>query len=210
MLVGMRKKPLLCPHCSSKKIVKNGSHHQGKIQFFCHSCSRYFYEDSARGYPPTKIPFPVIAYFLYYRRKIPEFQNMRIFKSFVNQWLRCLGIRDNDIERHTIRHWVKNYEKKFDKIISFKESRIYFHGLLSEVIRDVPKDIRSNKIISHKDTLQVLENKFGKEYCIDLINKDSDFFNELCDIFNKHRVYCWRFSDKDWLNRVNRHFLARS
>ena len=36
---------MICPRCSSDKIVKNGSIHNGKPKFKCKACGRQFVED---------------------------------------------------------------------------------------------------------------------------------------------------------------------
>ena len=104
---------LVCPHCNSSNIVRNGHPHGKKLEFFCKSCNRYFTEDSIKGYPPSNIPFPVIAYFLYLYKKVPDFSNMRKFRKFVNYWLSYLKISDKEVSRQTIHHWLNNYEKYF-------------------------------------------------------------------------------------------------
>ena len=190
---GMYNKLLLsCPNCKSEKLVKNGRHHKNKLQYFCTNCQKYFYEDSAKGYPPTSIPFPIIAYLLYFRRKVPEFSNMRQFRKFVNHWLKHLKASDQDVSRQTIHHWIKYYEKQLDKIITFSEARDFCKQRLYKVIKDLPE----RKRISYGTVLKLLENKFGKKYCINLIKHDADFFKEFCDIISKHNVFCWEFTDK--------------
>ncbi|UCD14085.1 MAG: TFIIB-type zinc ribbon-containing protein [Thermoplasmatales archaeon] len=197
---GVDKKLLLsCPYCTRDKVVKNEHHHKGKLQFFCTACHKYFYEDSAKGYPPTSIPFPIIAYLLYFRRKIPEFSNMRKFREFVNHWLQYLNINDRDVSRQTIHHWIKHYEKDFDRIITFSEARDFCDQLLSQITKTLP--ILSQKPVSYWRALKILENKFGKTYCIDLIRKDEIFFKEFCNIINKHDVFCWEFLDRNSLER---------
>jgi transposase-like protein len=36
---------MICPKCSSNKIVKNGSIHNGKPKFKCNNCDRQFVEN---------------------------------------------------------------------------------------------------------------------------------------------------------------------
>jgi transposase-like protein len=36
---------MICPTCASKKIIKNGSIHNGKKKFRCHVCGRQFVEN---------------------------------------------------------------------------------------------------------------------------------------------------------------------
>ena len=81
-----------CPNCFSEIVVKNGHHYGGKLQFLCRSCNKHFTSDSAKGYPPTKIPFPIIAYLLYFRRRVPGFSDMRKYRRFVNYWLGIYAI----------------------------------------------------------------------------------------------------------------------
>jgi len=208
---GMRKAELLsCPRCTSQKVKLNGHYHKGKSQFYCHSCHKYFYENSAKGYPPTNIPFPVIAYLLYFRKKVPELSNMRAFRKFVSQWLKCVGLKDKDVSRQIIHHWIKNYEKNFQDIISFEEARTYCKELLSKVSKEVPDEVVTSKTLSHKTALQVLKDKFGQKYCFDLIHRDEIFFNELCELASKYEVYCWKLLDKDEMRAPKPFFLARS
>lgn len=193
---GVDKKLLLsCPFCKSEKVVKNGHHHKGKLQFFCTDCHKYFYEDPAKGYPPTSIPFPIISYLLYFRQRAPEFLNMRKFRKFVNHWLQYLKISDQDVSRQTIHHWINHYEKNFDKIVTFQEARDYCKQRLSEIAKGLPAP--AQKHVSYWQALKILEYKFGKAYCFDLIKKDEGFFKEFCDIISKHGVFCWEFPDKN-------------
>ena len=185
-----KKAPLLCPHCNSSNIKRNGHHYGGKIQYFCYTCDKYFSEDVAKGYPISKIPFPVIAYLLYFRKKIPSFSNMREFRKFSSQWLNCLDLKKEGIQRHTIYHWIKNYESNLDKIISFKEACDYCQKIYSEKIKSIPEETLSKKVIPHTQVLCVLEENLGRSFCINLARSDPLFFNEICDLVSKYHLYC--------------------
>jgi len=178
-----------CPNCHSNKIVHNGRHHQDKIQFFCNSCGKYFYEDPAKGYPPTSIPFPVISYLLYFRRKVPEFSNMRKFRKFANHWLQHLRIDDQDVSRQTIHHWIQNFDSYLDKVITFDEARDFCQIRIKKLSKVRPPE----EVIPYRRTLRVLECKFGKTTLVHLIKEDEDFFRELVDIVSKHGVFGWEF-----------------
>jgi len=180
---------LFCPNCKSQNIVINGHYHNGKPQFFCKKCKKYFYENSSKGYPPTNIPFPVIAYFLYFRRRIPEFSNMREFRKFVNHWLKYLEIKDKDSSRHIINHWIKNYEKYLNKIITFSEASNYVHNRLKKLDKARPSVLP----IPYKRALIVLEKKYGKHTLVNLLKTDKEFFTELVEIVSKHGVFGWEF-----------------
>ena len=177
-----------CPHCGSNKFIKNGHPHNDKLQYYCKSCKKYFSEDTLKGYPPSNISFPLIAYFLYFRRKVPEFSNMRKFRKFINFWLNYLRVTDEEVSRQTVHHWIKNYEKYLDKVISFPESRDFVRKRISEVI---PVPVR--KPILYGRALKILERKFGKTYCVSLIRVDPEFFQELVNIVSKHGVLGWEF-----------------
>ena len=177
-----------CPHCHSKKIVKNGHHYGRKLQFLCKDCNRHFSADVAKGYPISKIPFPIIAYLLYFRRKIPEFSNMRKFRRFVNHWLQYLKISDQEVSRQTVHHWIKNYDKLLDNAIYFSETQDFVRHRLSKVLLPPVR-----KPIPYGSALKVLEKKFGKAYCVGLIRHDPVFFQELVDIVSKHGVFSWEF-----------------
>ena len=210
LLRGVNRKLLLsCPYCKSDKVVKNGHHHKGKLQLFCTSCHKYFYEDPAKGYPPTCIPFPVIAYLLYFHKKVPEFSIMRRFRRFVNHWLQYLDVVKQDVSRQTIHHWINHYEKNFDKIITFQEARDFCNQRLCEITKI--SSASAPKPISYWRALKILECKFGRAYCVDLIKKDEDFFKEFCDIISKHDVFCWEFLDKNHLgcSGSQHQFIAR-
>jgi hypothetical protein len=183
--------PLFCPHCSSQKIVRNGYHHKGKLQFYCTTCHKYFYEDPARGYPPTSIPFPVIAYLLYSRQKVPEFSNMRKFRKFVTHWLQHLNISDQEVSRQKLYHWIKNYEQYLDRVITFSEARGYCKQRLAKIGKPLPE----HKPIPYGRALKILEHKFGKAYCVKLIRTDETFFKELVDIISKHGVFSWELNN---------------
>ena len=177
---GVDKKLLLsCPYCTSTKVVKNGHHHKCKLQFFCTACHKYFYEDPAKGYPPTSIPFPVISYLLYFRRKVPEFSNMRKYRRFVNHWLQYLQVSDHDVSRQTIHHWIHQFDHLLDTVITFDEARDYCQHHLKQLAKVRPPQ----KPIPYRRALEVLEHKFGKTIVIQLIKKDEDFFKEFCDDF---------------------------
>jgi len=182
------KLTLHCPHCNSDKLVRNGHPHKDKLQFFCKSCSKYFSEDAIKGYPPSNVPFPVIAYFLFFRRKVPEFSNMREFRRFVNHWLKYLKVSDQDVSRQTVHHWIKNYDRFLDKVITFSDACDYCRQRLSRVL---PPPIR--KPIPYGRALKILERKFGKTYCVNLIRSDPVFFQELVSIVSRHGVFSWEF-----------------
>ena len=178
-----------CPHCHSKNIVKNGHPHRDKTQFYCKNCNKYFSDDSIRGYPPTNIPFPLIAYFLYFRRKIPEFSNMRKFRKFVNFWLNYLRFTGDEVSRQTVHHWIKNYEKYLDKVITFTESRDFVHSRIKELDKVRPPVVS----IPYKHALKILERKYGKHTVVGLIKIDEEFFSELVEVVRKHGVFGWEF-----------------
>jgi hypothetical protein len=187
-----KKLALSCPHCSGHKIVRNGHPHRDKLQFFCHSCSRYFSEDAAKGYPHTNIPYPIISYLLYFRKKVPAFSNMRLFRRFVSQWLNCLGVKKGEVSRQIIHHWIKNFEPDLEDIISFDEARDFVHGILSDSLRGVPEDVIRAKSHPYKLALSFLEHFLGRGFCVDLVRSDPVFFNELVDIVSKQELYCHR------------------
>jgi hypothetical protein len=187
-----KKLALLCPRCSSQDIVQNGHHHQRKAQFHCKTCHKYFYEDPAKGYPPTNIPFPVVAYLLHFRKKIPAFSNMRKFRRFVSQWLECLRIKKGEVSRQIIHHWIKQYEPYLENIINFQEAQDYVHNLLSENLKDVPKEEIKARTHPYRQTLKKLEESLGRRFCIELSRRDPVFFNELVDIVSKQQLYCHR------------------
>jgi hypothetical protein len=180
---------LSCPHCNSEKIKRNGHHYGGKLQYFCHNCGKYFSKDVAKGYPVSKIPFPAIAYLLHYRKRVPEFSNMREFRKFTNQWLNFLGVKKEEIQRHTIRHWIKNYEPDLEKVISFEEARDFCHKILSERLKPIPKETLRTRTLSHTQALCVLEENIGHKFCVNLARSDRVFFDELCDLVSKYQLY---------------------
>ena len=177
-----------CPHCNSSNIIQDRHPSIGKIQYFCKSCKKYFSEDTLKGYPPSNISFPFIAYFLYFRRNVPEFSNMRKFRKFVNFWLNYLRITDEEVSRQTIHHWINNYEKYLDKVIAFPESCDFVRQRISEV-----HPIPVRKPIPYGRALKILEKKFGKTYCVGLVRHNPVFFQELVDIVSKHGVFDWEF-----------------
>jgi transposase-like protein len=182
----------ICPNCNSKNIIKNGHHYGGKLQFLCKNCNKHFTEESAKGYPPSKIPFQIIAYLLYFRRKIPEFSNMRKYRRFVNFWLKNFDLNNKDVSRQTIHHWINKFDRFLDKVISFNEARDYCQYRLLKNAKVCPHF----KTIPYRNTLKILEKKFGKSLLIHLIKQDEYFFKELVDIVSKHGMYSWEFLDK--------------
>jgi len=179
-----------CPHCKSKKIVKDGHPNSGKLVFFCKSCNKYFSEDSLKGYPSSNIPFPVIAYLLYFRRKVPDFGNTRKFRKFVNYWLFYLKVYDKEVSRQTLHHWFKNFDPLLDKVISFNEAQVFVHNRI-ERVRPVPSPVS----IPYGRALGVLEQKYGKAYLVGLIKSDEFFFKEFVGLVSRHGVFCWEFSE---------------
>ncbi|MCK5260778.1 MAG: TFIIB-type zinc ribbon-containing protein [Thermoplasmatales archaeon] len=205
-----KKLALSCPHCLSHRVVRNGHPHGDKLQFFCHSCDKYFSEDAAKGYPPTNIPYPVIAYLLYFRKRVPEFSNMREFRRFVSQWLNCLGIKKGEVSRQIIHHWIKNYEPDLERIISFEEARDYCRRILSRIVKDIPETVKKDKTIPHTHVLKIIEDIFGRDYSQDLIRRDRVFFDELCELVSKYNVYCYKSVDERLGRLAKRPFFARS
>ena len=200
---------VICPHCKSEKVVQNGHPHRGKLQYFCHTCHKYFSEDVVKGYPPTNIPFPIIAYLLYFHKKLPDFSNMRKFRKFSSQWLECLGIKKEDISRQILHHWINHYEKNIEEIISFTEARNYCKTILTHSIRSIPEEVVKSKILSHRDALNILEDSIGRQFCFDLIRKDEAFFAELLDITSKCGIYCRILIEKELFERDKRLLLTR-
>lgn len=206
----MGKKQVLtleCPHCSSNKVIRNGHPHKDKLQYFCQSCGKYFSDDTAKGYPPTNIPFPVIAYLLYFRKKVPAFSNTRVYRNFVNQWLRCLGIKKGEISRQIIHHWIKNYEPLLERVISFEEACDYCHKILQEKLKGVSKEFVKEKTPPYKETLFFLEQYFGRIFLAKLARSDPVFFRELTDIVSKCQVYCRESVEED--QRVGRRLFFK-
>jgi len=182
-----RELTIYCPHCNSDKLVRNGHPHGAKHEFFCKSCNRYFTEDSLKGYPPSNIPFPVIAYFLYFRRKVPGFSDMRKFRKFVNHWLFYLDVYDKEVSRQTAHHWISNYSHFLDRVITFQESRDFVKDLLVKKDKLKPAVVR----VSYTESLKILEEKFGRAYVVDLIRSDPGFLKEFCNVISRHLVYSW-------------------
>jgi len=170
----------------------------------------HFSEDVAKGYPISKIPFPIIAYLLYFRKKVPDLSNMRKFRKFVNQWLSCLRIKEKDISRQTIHHWIKNYEKNFESIISFQEAKSYCKNILAKKVKDVPKEVLLRQSVPHTEVLKLLEETYGKLFCVDLSRRDGEFFVEFCDIIAKFPVYCSKLLDKNLMGRETHLFFERA
>jgi len=183
-----------CPNCNSKNLIRNGHPHNGKLEFFCKSCNKYFTIDSLKGYPPTNIPFPVIAYLLYFRKKTPEFSNMRKYRKFVNHWLKYLKVSDQEVSRQTIHHWIKNFDNLLDNVITFLEASDFCKSRLNQLIKVRPPQ----KVIPYRRTLKILERKFGKTNLLHLIKKDEAFFKELVELVSKHGVFGWEFIESDF------------
>lgn len=183
-----------CPHCRSNKFIKNGHPHNDKLQYFCKSCKRYFSEDSLKGYPPTNIPFPVIAYLLYFHLKVPEFSNMRKYRPFVNYWLKYLQFYDRDFSRQSIHHWIKNFNPLLDKVTTFNDARKFCQNRIKELSKVRPP----KKAITYHSALQFLTHKLGKNRIILLIRRDEIFFGEFVDIVSKHGVFGWEFSESEF------------
>lgn len=203
----MGKSAISCPYCYSQQIVRNGHPHSKKLEFFCKNCHKYSYEDTAKNYPPTNVPFPVIAYCLYFRKKIPAFSNMREYRTFVNQWLRCLGIKKEEISRQIIHHWIKNYEPLLDRVISFEEARDYCHQILQENLKGISKDVIKAKTHPYKKAIFSLEQFLGRDFCVSLARSDPVFFHELTSIVSKYPVYCKASVEDE--QRLGRHLFLK-
>jgi len=165
--------------------VQNGRPHSDKLQYFCHSCKKYFSEDVLKGYPPSNIPFPIIAYLLYFRRRVPEFSSMRRYRRFVNHWLRYLGVFEKGVSRQAVHHWIKQYEPLLDDVISFDVARGFVHDFVKGLDRPRHR-------VSYSEALQVLIGRFGQEFCMGLLRSDEEFFKELVESVCKFEVYSWK------------------
>jgi len=174
------KLSLFCPHCHSNKIVKDGHPNGRKLVFFCKSCHKYFSEDAIKGYPPTNISFPVIAYCLYFRRTIPSFQNMREYRGFVNDLLSQLQVTKGDVSRQTIHHWIAKFDPLLDDVITFAEAREYVHSRL--------KKTRPVSPIPYRRVLKLLEKKLGRFRLLQWIHDDEPYFHELAFIISRTTV----------------------
>ena len=186
-----------CPHCSSQKIVKNGHHYGEKLQFLCKTCNKHFTAEVAKGYPVSKIPFPIISYLLYYRRKLPEFSNMRKYRRFVNHWLRYLEVNNQDVSRQTIHHWIKEFDRLLDRVITFDESRDFCQNRIKQLAKARPPQ----KTIPYQRALKVMVRKFGRNAVVQLIKKDEIFFKELVDVISRHGVFGWEFLEDSYERR---------
>lgn len=187
---------LHCPHCNSVDLIQSRHPKIGKIQFFCKSCGKYFSEDALKGYPHSNVPFPVIAYLLYFRRKVPDFSNTRKFRKFVNYWLSYLKVYDKEVSRQTLHHWFNNFDQFLDNVITFSEAQVFVKKRL-ERVRPVPSQVP----IPYGRALKILERKYGKVYLVRLIKSDEEFFKELVGIVSKHGVFSWEVFEADLKRR---------
>lgn len=207
----MNKMRLICPRCGGEKIVKNGHPYKGKQQWRCNNnkCNKYFSENTAKGYPHTKFPFPFIADMLYFRKNVEKTVNtkrsLKSFRKTVNRsaWLTGIKKRDldqkfgewlkkgNGIHRQTIHHWIKTYDKVLETIISPKVARDFVDGLLDKEFNlnnsiqsykgDPTKEVLviKTKRRSHMDALKILQIYFGER------EDFRDFLRNHESIFNK-------------------------
>jgi len=171
---------LSCPNCRQNSLVFNGHPHGSKQEYFCKSCGKYFTKDALKGYPPTNIPFPVIAYCLYFRRTIPSFQNMREYRTFVNDLLSQLQVTKGDVSRQTIHHWINKFDPLLDNVITFAEAREYVHSRL--------KKTRPVSPIPYRRVLKLLEKKLGRSRLLQWIRDDELYFHELAFIISRTTV----------------------
>jgi hypothetical protein len=123
---------------------------------------------------------------LYYRRRTPEFSNMRRFRVFVNHWLRILNISKTGVSRQTIHHWINNFDKLLDDVITFAEAQDFIN-------RYTEKIPAYSVVFTHSEALGVLSNKFGREYVVGLIRSDPVFLNDFCRSIGKFGVFSWEF-----------------
>ena len=172
--------------------MQNGHPHSDKLQFCCYSCKKYFSEDVLKGYPPSNIPFPVIAYLLYFKRKVSEFSNMRKYRKFVNYWLIYLKVYDKEVSRQTIHHWFKNFDSLLDKVITFNEAKDFVHNRINKL-----RPISSSNSISYGQALQLLEKNCGKSHLVRLLKSDEEFFKEFIELVSKHQVLSWERTSAD-------------
>ena len=180
---------LICPHCTSDRIVQDRHPLKGKIQYYCKTCNRYFSQDTLKGFPPTNIPFPIIAYLLYYRRHTPDFSNMRRFRVFVNHWLKLLGISRVGVSRQTIHHWIDNFDRLLDDVITFNEAKEFIEGYTEKIPF-------YSVVFSYSEALGVLKKKFGYEYVVGLIRSDPLFLSDFCRSVGKFGVFSWDIGEK--------------
>jgi len=169
-----------CRYCNSNQVVQSRHPLEGKIQYFCKSCGKYFTKDSLKGYPSTNIPFPVIAYCLYFRRTIPSFSNMREYRTFVNDLLSQLQVTKGDVSRQTMHHWITKFDPLLDNVITFAEAREYVHSRL--------KKTRPVSPIPYRRVLKLLEKKLGRSRLLQWIHDDEPYFHELAFIISRTTV----------------------
>jgi hypothetical protein len=192
-----------CPHCSGLHIVKNGHHTGGKLQLLCRNCHKHFTLDVAKGYPTTKLPYPLIAYFLYFRKKIPMFGKMREYRNFVSRWLKCLGFREKDVPRQMLHYWISSYEPHLETTIRFSEAQHFVRRILEKKLKEIPQEIIHQRTLSHIAVLNILQKNLGQQYCTSLIKKDREFFQELCFLSSKYQVYCWKHPNTQQLGFIS-------
>ena len=103
--------------------------------------------------------------------------------------LKIIKIKEEDTSRHIINHWIKNYDKYLDKVITFSETQVFVHNRLKELDKVRPPVVA----IPYRRALKVLERKLGKHTLVVLIKSDPEFFSELVEVVCRHGVFGWEF-----------------
>lgn len=122
---------LKCPECNSESISKNGKPGGRKPQYLCKDCSRYFTEDSSKGFPRTSLPFPFVAFILYilldgklFNRK--KHSGMKRVVVWVNHTLPYLKFKKKSVTRKTIYQWMKNYGDTYKEKVRWGQAFNFF------------------------------------------------------------------------------------
>jgi hypothetical protein len=121
---------------------------------------------------------------------------MRAFRKFVSQLLICLNIRKKEISRQTIHHWINEYDKNLETIISFPEASAYCHTIFQNVEKHHQREL-THYSISHTDVLRILEKNIGQKLCEALNRQDNTFFNDLCELTKRSTILCTTLLEKE-------------
>lgn len=151
-----------CPCCGGKEITKNG-HFRGKQRYVCKECQKSFSEESRRGFPPTTIPFELIAHILYKRERDIKGNNYRNFPRVVNRLLELTILDKKKVSRSTIYSWIKKYGNSYSDLISDERARDFFFRIIDhERINSQPFKARRLKNRRNKRELKKTRKELRK------------------------------------------------
>jgi hypothetical protein len=197
----------VCKICGSKELTSNGNpgnHKEKTHQLYCKICHSYFYKNEKlnyipkESYPPTSIPFPIIASQLEFFKVVKNNSEKTLQElcDHTNMLLVYYQIRDKGcgISRETVRQWIKKYShliddkelmKQVEDDLDKMEKKLYGDHKDKDDDKYVfPEEVWKTKKVrnkkSHTEALMIAQKCFGgRENALKWAKKDGEFFKRI-------------------------------